>query len=151
MILINLIFISYCIFNQRDNIMVLFTSSVGSLFHFIFIFMKVFSVYTQDFIMMNKDYIVFAPHSFHFFFSDCFCFVLLLPGQKTFLDRYYFHRRVCVCLCVCLWVFISIISKSYWPILMTLGRMMYNDERQVPFEDELNRFIRTEVTENPYL
>ena len=34
---------------------------------------------------------------------------------------------------------------------MKLGRMIYNDERQVPFEDELNRFIRTEVTENPYL
>ena len=28
---------------------------------------------------------------------------------------------------------------------------MYNDKVQVPFEDELNRFIRTEVTENPYL
>ena len=28
-----------------------------------------------------------------------------LPGPKTlFLDRYYFHPRVCVCLCVCLWV-----------------------------------------------
>ena len=34
---------------------------------------------------------------------------------------------------------------------MKLGRMMYNDKVQVPFEDELNRFIRTEVTENPYL
>ena len=28
---------------------------------------------------------------------------------------------------------------------------MYNYKRQVPFEDELNQFIRTEVTENPYL
>ena len=28
---------------------------------------------------------------------------------------------------------------------------MYNDKVQVPFEDELNRFIRTEVTENPHL
>ena len=79
-----------------------------------------------------------------------------LPGPKTlFLDRYYFHPRVCVCLsvclCVCVSVFISIISKSSWPILMKLGRMIYNDKRQVPFEDELNRFIRTEVTENPYL
>ena len=34
---------------------------------------------------------------------------------------------------------------------MKLGRMIYNDKRQVPFEDELNRFIRTEVTQNPYL
>ena len=34
---------------------------------------------------------------------------------------------------------------------MKLGRMMYNDKVQVPFEDELNRFIRTKVTENPYL
>ena len=58
---------------------------------------------------------------------------------------------VCMCLCVCLCVFIRFISKSSWPILMKLGRMMYNDKVQVPFEDELNRFIRTEVTENPYL
>ena len=29
--------------------------------------------------------------------------------------------------------------------------MIDNDKRQVPFEDELNRLIRTEVTENPYL
>ena len=57
---------------------------------------------------------------------------------------------VSVCLCVCVWRFISIISKNSWPILMKLGRMIYNDKRQVPFEDELNRFIRTEVTENPY-
>ena len=34
---------------------------------------------------------------------------------------------------------------------MKLGRIMYNDKVQVPFEDELNRFIRTEVTEDPYL
>ena len=34
---------------------------------------------------------------------------------------------------------------------MTLGRMIDNDKRQVPLEDELNRFIKTEVTENPYL
>ena len=34
---------------------------------------------------------------------------------------------------------------------MKLGRMIDNDERQVPFEEQLNRLIRTEVTENPYL
>ena len=34
---------------------------------------------------------------------------------------------------------------------MRLSRMIDTDKRQVPFEDELNRFIRTEVTENPYL
>ena len=33
---------------------------------------------------------------------------------------------------------------------MKLGRMMYNDNISVPFEDELDRFIRTEVTENPF-
>ena len=27
---------------------------------------------------------------------------------------------------------------------MKLGRMVYNDKRQVPFEDELNRPIKTE-------
>ena len=66
-------------------------------------------------------------------------------GQEVFFSS------ACMCLCVCLSVFISIISKSSWPILMKLGRMIYNDKRQVPFKDELNRFIRTEVTENPYL
>ena len=76
-----------------------------------------------------------------------------LPGPKTlFLDRYYFHRRVCVCLCVCLSVFVctftSIISKSSWSILMKLGRMIYNDKRQVPFEDELNWPIKTEVRDH---
>ena len=58
------------------------------------------------------------------FFKHLRC---LLPGPKTlFLDRYYFHPRVCVCVCVCVCVsiFISIISKSSWPILMKLGRMM---------------------------
>ena len=30
---------------------------------------------------------------------------------------------------------------------MKLGRMIYNGKRQVPFEDELNRLIQTEVTE----
>ena len=41
-------------------------------------------------------------------------FVLfLLPGQKTlFLDRYYFHRRVCVCLCVCVSVCESLYRLS---------------------------------------
>ena len=34
---------------------------------------------------------------------------------------------------------------------MKHDRMIDNDKRQVPFEDELNRSIRTEVTENPYL
>ena len=68
----------------------------------------------------------------------------LLPGPKTlFLDRYYFHRRVCVCLCVCVWVCWSIISKSSWPILMKLGRMMYKENISVPFKDEINWFGRT--------
>ena len=32
-------------------------------------------------------------------------YILLLPGPKTlFLDRYYFHWRVCICLSVCLCV-----------------------------------------------
>ena len=31
---------------------------------------------------------------------------------------------------------------------MKLGRMIYNGRKQVPFENEFNRFIRTEVTEN---
>ena len=31
---------------------------------------------------------------------------------------------------------------------MKLDRMMYNDKISVPFEDEMNRSIRTEVTDN---
>ena len=34
---------------------------------------------------------------------------------------------------------------------MKLGRMIDDDQGQIHFEDVLNRFIRTEVTENPYL
>ena len=48
-----------------------------------------------------------------------------------------------VCVCVCLWVCRQIISKSSWPILMKLGRMMYNDKVQDPFEDGMNRSGRT--------
>ena len=33
---------------------------------------------------------------------------------------------------------------------MKLGRMIHHNKRQVLFKEELNRFIRTEVTENPY-
>ena len=51
-----------------------------------------------------------------------------------------------VCLCVCVWVCWSIISKSSWPILMKLGRMVYNDKIQVPFEDEMNRCGRTHTS-----
>ena len=73
--------------------------------------------------------------------------IYLLPGPKTlFLDRYYFHPRVCVCLSVCGWVCSPIISKSSWPILMKLGRMMHNHKRQVPFEDGMNRFGRTHTS-----
>ena len=67
-----------------------------------------------------------------------------LPRPKTlFLERYYFHRRVSVCVCVCLCGCISIISKSSWPILMKLGRMMYNENISAPFKDEINWFGRT--------
>ena len=57
------------------------------------------------------------------------------------------YVSVCVSVCVCVSVFISIISKSSYLIWMKFGRMMYNDKRQVPFEDELTRLIRTEVKE----
>ena len=54
---------------------------------------------------------------------------------------------VCVCVSVCLSVCSPIISKSYQPILMKFGRKVYNDKISVPFEDEINRLIRTEVIE----
>ena len=47
------------------------------------------------------------------------------------------------CLCVCRLVCWSIISKSSWPILMKLGRMMYNENISVPLKDEINWFGRT--------
>ena len=34
---------------------------------------------------------------------------------------------------------------------MKFGRMINNDKRQVPSEDEFNRFVKTDVKENPYL
>ena len=35
--------------------------------------------------------------------------LVFLPGPKTlFLDRYYFHPRVCVCVCVCLCVCVCV-------------------------------------------
>ena len=74
-----------------------------------------------------------------------------LPGPKTSFFGQVLFSSACMCPCVCVWVFISIILKSSSSISMKLRRMIYNDEKQVPFEDELNRFIRTEVTENPYL
>ena len=71
-------------------------------------------------------------------------FVVTWP-KTLFLDRYYFHPRHCVC--VCRWVCISIISISSWPILMKLGRMMYNyKRRQVPFKNGMNRFGRTHTS-----
>ena len=36
-------------------------------------------------------------------------------------------------------------------MLFKLGRMIYNEKRQVSFEYELNWFMRTEVTENLYI
>ena len=51
----------------------------------------------------------------------------------------YVWQWLCVCRLVC-W---SIISKSSWPILMKLGRMMYNENISVPLKDEINWFGRT--------
>ena len=64
---------------------------------------------------------------------------LLLCPNTLFLERYYFHRRVCVSASVC--VCHSIISKSPRPILMKLCRMVFNDKSSVPLEDENLRSI----------
>ena len=64
---------------------------------------------------------------------------LLITSPKNFLERYYFHWRVSV--------YHSINSKSSQPIFMKFGRTVYNDKISIPFEDEMNRFIRTEVIE----
>ena len=67
------------------------------------------------------------------------------------LKNFVFGQVLFSSACMVCGVFTSIISKSSQPILMKLGRMINDDKRQVPLEDELNRFITTEVTENPYL
>ena len=54
---------------------------------------------------------------------------------------------VCVCLSFCLSVCLSV--NVYLDYLKKLGRMIYNDKRHVPFEDWLNRLIRTDVIQNP--
>ena len=73
----------------------------------------------------------------------------IVTWPENFVFGQVLFSLACMCLCVCLWTVTSIISNSSWPILMKLGRMIYNDQRQVPFEDEHYRFIRTEVTKNP--
>ena len=55
-----------------------------------------------------------------------------------------------VCVCVSLRPY-TIYLKKLLTDFDELSRMIDNDKRQVPFEDEFNRFIRTEVKENSYL
>ena len=75
-------------------------------------------------------------------------FLMIITWPKIFDFGQVLFSSACMCLSVCLSVFISIISKSSRPILMKLGRMVHNDIIQVPFEDELNRPIRTEVRDH---
>ena len=74
------------------------------------------------------------------FKQSFFCYLVI----KT----YNFHRRVCLCLRVCVWVFISIISKSSWPVSMKLGWMILNHKRQSFYRDEINGSIKIDITEN---
>ena len=81
---------------------------------------------------------------------NVFCFSHYLAQKLCFWTGIIFigvYVSVCVCgsVCVCMG---RLSQKSYWPILMKLGRMMYYDNNSVPFEDEINQFIRMEVTEN---
>ena len=58
---------------------------------------------------------------------------------KNFVFGQVLFSLACMCLCVCVSVCVSvygsIISKSFWPISMKLGRIMYNDYISVLFED----------------
>ena len=74
------------------------------------------------------------------------CFIYL--AQKLCIIFIGVYVSVCLSVCHCVCVCSSIISKSFQPILMKLDRMVYNDKISVPFEDEMNRSIRTEVTDN---
>ena len=56
--------------------------------------------------------------------------VRILRFYFRLLDRYYFHPFVCVCVCISLCVCVILYIDS-GPILMKLGRMVYNDKRQV--------------------
>ena len=67
----------------------------------------------------------------------------LVTWPKNFVFGQVLFSSACMCLSVCVSVFISIISKSSWPILMKLGRMIYNENISVPFKDEINWFGRT--------
>ena len=51
------------------------------------------------------------------------------------------YLSVCVCVCGC----ISINSKSSQPIFLKFGRMVYNDNSSIPFEDEIDRVDRTQT------
>ena len=70
----------------------------------------------------------------------------IFTWPKNFVFVQILFSSACMCLSVCVWVFTSIISKSYWPILIKLGRMTYNDRIQVPFEDGMNRSGRTHTS-----
>ena len=52
-----------------------------------------------------------------------------------------------VCVSVCLSVG-RLSQKVTNRFLMKFGRMVYNDKISIPFEDEINRSIKTEVTDN---
>ena len=75
--------------------------------------------------------------------------IFTMPKSFAFGQVLFSSACMClsVCVSVCLCVCSPIISKSYQRILMKFGRMVYNDKISVPFEDEMNRFIRTEVIE----
>ena len=48
------------------------------------------------------------------------------------------NESMCVYMSVC--KSFPQLSQSSWPILMQFGMMIYNNKRQIPFEDEKNRF-----------
>ena len=70
--------------------------------------------------------------------SRRFCFQtwFLNMTQKLFLDSCCFHPCVCVCLSV------NYLKKSSWSISLKFGKTMFNDKRQVPFEDGIYQFDR---------
>ena len=89
-----------------------------------------------------------SPPNLHKRDSDYYLAQKLCFWRGIIFIGVYLSVCVCVCLSVCLCVCGTDNSKSSWPILMKLGRMVYNDKSSVPFADEIDHVDRTQTSPN---
>ena len=85
--------------------------------------------------------------SFFFLLAD----ILIFNWPKIFVFGQVLFSSTCMCLCVSLSVWVSAILfldylKKFLSDFDVIGRMIYDYQEHILFEDELNRLIRTEVT-----